>query len=119
PQYKELQTFHEKHGDSIVVIGFPSNQFGGQEPGSETEIKQFCEVNYNITFLLTQKAEVKGKGKHPVYKWLSDPGQNGWNSQEPGWNFCKYLINEKGELVGYYGSSVGPFDKKIQEALIK
>ena len=104
PQYAALQKVHEK-GD-MVVLGFPCNDFGAQEQGSESEIASFCEVNFGVTFPLFSKLHVKGDDQHPLYKWLSDPSRNGWNSQLPDWNFCKYLIDENGMLMKFYSSAV-------------
>lgn len=106
PQYSSLQKVHER-GD-IVVLGFPCNDFGAQEQGSESEIASFCEVNFGVSFPLFSKLHVKGENQHALYKWLSDPAQNGWNSQLPDWNFCKYLISENGVLVKYFSSAVDP-----------
>jgi len=112
-QYKELQKLHEQYGAKLVVLGFPANNFGSQEPGSNTEIATFCEKNFGVTFQLFQKSDVVGESKNDVYKWLTDKSQNTWNVEEPKWNFCKYLINENGELLKFYSSSVGPLDKEI------
>lgn len=113
PQYEALQKLHEKHGDKITVLGFPANNFGGQEPGSNEEIKEFCTANFGVTFPVFEKISVKGFDKHPLYRWLSDKELNGWNNQEPSWNFCKYYINEKGELMKFFPSSVAPLDEEI------
>lgn len=113
PQYADLQKLHEMHGDEVVIIGFPANNFGGQEPGSNEEIKQFCSENYGVTFKMMDKISVKGADKHPLYRWLSDKDFNGWNDKEPTWNFCKYFINENGELVKFFPSSVKPTDEEI------
>lgn len=113
PQYADLQKLHEMHGDEVVIIGFPANNFGGQEPGSNEEIKQFCSENYGVTFKMMDKVSVKGADKHPLYRWLSDKDFNGWNDKEPTWNFCKYFINENGELVKFFPSSVKPTDEEI------
>ncbi|MFC0261067.1 glutathione peroxidase [Fontibacter flavus] len=113
PQYADLQKLHEMHGEDVVIIGFPANNFGGQEPGSNEEIKQFCSENYGVTFKMMDKISVKGADKHPLYRWLSDKDMNGWNDKEPTWNFCKYLINENGELVKFFPSSVKPTDDEI------
>lgn len=112
-QYKDLQELHEKYGDKIAVLGFPCNQFGGQEPGTEKEIVEFCQKNYNVTFPLFEKVDVKGKGKSELYSWLTDKSKNGWNEQEPTWNFCKYVIDENGQLLSFYPSKVNPMDGKI------
>jgi len=112
-QYAELQELHEKHGDKVVVLGFPANNFGGQEPGSEKEIKTFCSENFGVTFPMFEKLSVKGVDKHPLYRWLSDKDLNGWNDKEPAWNFSKYLVDEEGKLVDFYPSAVSPMDEKI------
>lgn len=114
-QYADLQKFHEQYGDKIVLLGFPANNFGGQEPGSNEEIATFCQKNFGVTFQLFQKISVVGDDQAPLYKWLSTKSENGWNDQAPKWNFCKYLIDEKGELLQYFGSSVKPSDKDIMK----
>lgn len=115
PQYKELQKLHELHGDKVAILGFPSNNFLWQEPGSDEKIALFCERNYGVTFQLFSKTSVKGSKQHPLFQWLSRKELNGWNSKSPSWNFCKYLVDEKGALVKFYPSSVSPMDKKILE----
>lgn len=115
PQYRELQTLQNTHRDKLIVVGFPSNDFGSQEPGSDQEIASFCEINYGVTFQLFTKASVKGNTIQPVYKWLSDSSLNGWNRQEPTWNFCKYLVDENGILLNYYSSSVSPLSEEISK----
>ena len=102
PQYESLQELHEKFGDKIAILAFPANNFGGQEPGSNEEIKEFCTTNYGVSFPVFEKISVKGFDKHPLYRWLSDEKLNGWNNQEPTWNFCKYYINEQGELMKFF-----------------
>ena len=97
PQYAELQELNERYGDQVVILGFPANNFGGQEPGSNEDIKQFCTENYGVTFQMFDKVSVKGVDKHPLYRWLSDKDLNGWNDKEPSWNFCKYFIDENGD----------------------
>lgn len=112
-QYAALQELNEKFGDKILILGFPANNFGGQEPGSNEEIKEFCTTEFGVTFPMFEKISVKGFDKHPLYRWLSDPQMNGWNDKEPGWNFCKYLIDEKGELIKFLPTSVTPLDEEI------
>ncbi len=112
-QYEQLQELYAEHGDKITILGFPANNFGGQEPGSNEEIKDFCESKFGVTFPMFEKISVKGFDKHPLYRWLTDASQNGWNNEEPSWNFCKYFINEKGELVKFFPSSVNPLDEEI------
>ncbi|MDX5346839.1 MAG: glutathione peroxidase, partial [Hymenobacteraceae bacterium] len=89
PQYKELQQLHEQYKDKVQVLGFPANNFGGQEPGSSDQIAEFCEKNYGVTFPVFEKISVKGDDQHPLYKWLSEQA-----GQEPTWNFNKYLLDE-------------------------
>lgn len=114
PQYNELEYLHETHGDKVTILGFPSNNFGGQEPGTNEDIGAFCRKNFGVTFQLFEKIDVK---ENELYKWLSDKDQNGWNSEAPPWNFCKYLISEKGELLKYYSSAVSPMSDEIVKML--
>ncbi len=116
-QYKDLQELHQKYGDKIAVLAFPCNQFGGQEPGTEKEIEAFCKENYQVTFPLYEKVEVKGSGKSELYKWLTDKSKNGWNDTEPAWNFAKYVLDEKGQLLAFYPSKTSPLDEKIVSLL--
>lgn len=113
PQYEDLQKLSVKYGDKIVILGFPCNDFGGQEYSATDEISAFCKKNYGVTFQMFEKVLIKGSSKHPLYEWLTNPALNGWNDQEPTWNFCKYLIDENGELVKYYGPGVIPTSKEI------
>lgn len=113
PQYADLQKLNEEHGEKLIILGFPANNFGGQEPGSNEDIKQFCSTSYGVTFQMFDKISVKGADKHPLYRWLSDKNLNGWNDKEPTWNFCKYFIDENGELKKFFGSSVNPMDQEI------
>lgn len=113
PQYRDLQKLHIKYGDKIAILGFPCNDFGGQEFGAAEEISNFCKKNYGVSFQMFEKIVIKGSGKHALYKWLTDPAKNGWNSEAPSWNFCKYLINENGELIRYYASGIIPSEKDM------
>lgn len=117
PQYEGLQELHEKYGDKVVVLGFPANNFGGQEPGSNEEIATFCESNYGISFPVFEKISVKGLDKHPLYRWLSDSKLNGWNNEEPSWNFCKYLVDEEGKLMKFFPSSTQPMADELIKAI--
>ncbi len=117
PQYTDLQKLHEQNGSKVVVLGFPCNDFGGQEPGSEKEITSFCQKNYGVTFPLFSKLHTKGEEQHPLYKWLSTKELNGWNSDAPTWNFCKYLIGEDGKLLKYFDKKVKPLDEAIIKEL--
>ena len=113
PQYTDLQKLSELYGNKVVVLGFPANNFGQQEPGTNEEIVQFCKDNYGVTFQMFEKISVKGDDMAPLYQWLSKKEYNGWNSEEPNWNFCKYLINEKGELAGFFASKVKPLSEEF------
>lgn len=117
PQYADWQKFNELHGKDVIVLGFPSNDFGSQEPGDSKQISAFCTKNYGVTFQMFEKITVKGENKHPLYKWLSTKELNGWNDKEPSWNFCKYVINEKGELTHFFGSKVLPTDQVFLDAI--
>jgi glutathione peroxidase len=110
-QYTDLQTLYEKYKEKdFIVLGVPSNQFGGQEPGSNKEIKDFCETNFNITFPITNKIDVKGNNAHIIYKWAKE---NHGNSTVPKWNFHKILINKKGKIQDTFNSFVKPLSDKI------
>tara|TARA_R110001583_G_scaffold10179_7_gene47350 strand:- start:3379 stop:3933 length:555 start_codon:yes stop_codon:yes gene_type:complete len=116
-QYADLEKLYKNYKDKLVVIGVPCNQFGGQEPGTLTEIKSFCEVNYGVTFLLTEKIEVKGENQHPLYQWLTKKELNGVKSSSVKWNFQKYLIDENGSFIDYYYSITKPLSSKITKQL--
>jgi len=110
-QYDDLQNLHESYKNKgLVVIGMPSNQFGGQEPGSESEIKKFCETNFNITFQMTSKYDVKGDNAHPIYIWAKETFGK---STVPKWNFHKILINKEGIVEDTFASFTNPMSKKI------
>lgn len=119
PQYADLQTLSNQYKGKLVVIGFPSNDFGKQEPGTNEEIGEFCQKNYGVTFLMMEKSTVKGADKNTVYQWLTDKNKNGWNTDEPSWNFCKYLVDENGNLLKFYSSKVKPLDEQITNELAK
>lgn len=116
-QYKELQQLHEQYGDKITVIGAPCNQFGQQEPGNASEIQEFCELNFGVSFPLTEKMDVKGSDQHDLYKWLTQKSRNGVKNSSVKWNFQKYLIDKNGELIDYYFSITKPMSKKILKHL--
>ena len=118
-RYEGLQKLHNQYGNQLVILGFPSNDFFWQEPGTNNEIKTFCKINYGVTFQLFEKIHVKGKNQHPIYNWLSDIKLNGWNDNYPKWNFHKYLIDEKGALIDYFDMSINPTDTSIIKYLIK
>lgn len=117
PQYAELEKIQQKYKDKLQIIGFPCNQFAGQEPGDSKQIKEFCTSNYGITFPISEKINVKGNNKHPIFQWLTNKNLNGWNSQSPSWNFCKYIISEDGQLMAYLSSKVLPDSKEIESYL--
>ncbi len=116
-QFADWETFYKEHGDKVVVLGFPSNNFKSQDPGSNAEIAEFCKKNYGVTFPMFEKVDVLGENQAPLYKWLSDPALNGWNDKVPTWNFCKYVINEKGELTHFFNSKVKPTDEEFKKAV--
>ncbi len=117
-QYDDLQKLHEQFGDSLTILGFPANDFKEQEKGSDEEIAQFCKLNFGVTFPLMKKSSVvKSDVQNPVFKWLSDSTKNGWNEKQPTWNFSKYLVNEKGELVNYFDPSVSPLSNEVVAAI--
>lgn len=112
PQYANLQELHEAYGDEVVIIGFPANNFGGQEPGSNDEIARFCQVNYGVTFLMAEKVEVVDKEIIPLFKWLSETDNPDFTGPIK-WNFEKFLIDENGKLIGRFRSGVAPFDEDL------
>jgi glutathione peroxidase len=117
PQYKGLEELHNTYKDNLVVVGVPCNQFGSQEPGSSSEIVEFCEVNYGVSFLITEKIEVKGDNQHPLYEWLTSKKLNTKKSSSVKWNFQKYLVSPEGELIDYYFSITKPVSSKITKHL--
>lgn len=117
PQYKELQVLSDTFKDNFTVIGVPCNQFGNQEPGNAEAIESFCEVNYGVTFPITEKVNVKGSQQHPLYAWLTQKQKNGVKNSSVKWNFQKYLINPNGDLVDYYFSTTSPTNSKITKHL--
>lgn len=119
PQYEELQQLYKKYGgEKFTIIGFPSNDFGKQEPGSNEEIASFCKVNYGVTFPMMSKISVKGEDQHPLYTWLTTESENGVEDSKVMWNFQKYMINEEGKLEGHFNPQVKPMNKKIVKWVI-
>jgi glutathione peroxidase len=116
-QYEDLEKLSKKYANDLVIIGSPCNQFGGQEPGSAEQIGSFCQKNYGVTFLLTEKLNVKGDSIHPLYAWLTQKNLNGASDFTVKWNFNKFLINENGSLTHYFGSSTKPLDTEITSAI--
>ncbi len=117
PQYQQLQELYAEFEDKLVIVGFPSNDFGGQEPGSNREIRNFCTRRYGVTFPLTTKVTVKGSAAHPVYQWLTDKQKNGVSDSTVNWNFQKYLLDEDGRLRATLPSSASPFSDEILDWL--
>jgi glutathione peroxidase len=111
PQYEELQKLHEQFGSKITILGFPANNFGGQEPGTNLQIAEFCKANYGVTFQMFEKVSVKGEDQHPLYALLKEK-----TGQEPSWNFCKYLVKPDG-TVTFFSSKVKPLDPQIVDKL--
>lgn len=118
PQYDGLQELYESNKENLVILGFPSNEFGAQEKGDDKEIAEFCKVNFGVTFPLMKKSNVKkAEGQNPVFEWLTDQQKNGWNDKAPDWNFCKYLVNENGDLTHLFETGLDPKDEKIVTAV--
>ena len=133
PQYKDLETLYEKYKDKLVIIGFPANNFGAQEPGTNEEIKQFCTKEYSVTFQMAEKISVRGDDIHPLYKWLVDQSKElakkvqaenskdyAWKRflQDPViWNFTKFLLDEKGNLIAVFHNKVSPMSEEVLKYL--
>jgi len=117
PQYKDLEKLHKAHKDRLVVIGVPCNQFGKQEPGNNEDIQEFCQLNYGVSFLMTEKIDVKQTNQHPLYTWLTSKRLNNKKSSSVRWNFQKYLVSPEGKLIDYYFSITKPLSSKITKHL--
>ena len=117
PQYRELQQLQETYKNELVIIGVPCNQFGKQEPGNSNEIQEFCEVNYGVSFLISEKLDVKGANQHKLYEWLTKKAINGKQNSTVKWNFQKYLIDEEGEFIDYFYSITKPMNSRITSHL--
>lgn len=118
PQYEDLEKLYEQYQGKLVIVGFPCNQFLGQEPGTSEEIVSFCQKNYGVTFPLTEKIDVKGKNQHGVYQWLTQKSLNGVADGNVKWNFHKFLISPEGEWLAEFPSGVKPLDSELT-SLIK
>ena len=117
PQYEKLEELQKTYGDrGFTVLGFPSNQFL-QELGSEEAIAEYCSATWGVTFPMFEKVSVLGEDQAPIYKWLTSKDLNGWNDKVPTWNFCKYVVNEKGELTNFFASKVLPTDAEFLTAV--
>jgi len=113
PQYEYLEKLYTTYGSKLVVVGFPCNDFGGQEPGTAVDIRDFCTKNYGVTFLMASKITIKGKDMAPIYQWLTSKEENGVMDAEISWNFHKFLIDENGNLMAKFGSKTSPYDDEI------
>ena len=116
-QYEGLQKLNDIYGNDVEVLGFPANDFLYQERGSDSDIADFCEKNYGVTFQMFSKITTKGRNQSPVYTWLTNKNLNGWNEKKPTWNFCKYLVDENGNLVEFFDKSIKPMSKEITNLL--
>jgi glutathione peroxidase len=117
-QFEELQQVQNSYKDSLLIVGFPANDFMKQETGSDSSILNFCQMNYGVTFPIAKKSVViKKSNQNLIFEWLSNPTKNGWNDQAPDWNFSKYLLSESGELLGYFGPAISPMDKRLLDLI--
>lgn len=117
-QYGELEKLSQENKETLVVLGFPANDFKEQEKGTDENIASFCKLNFGVTFPLLQKSKtVKGTGQNEIFQWLTHKNKNGWNDQAPTWNFCKYLVDENGKLVHFFASSVEPMSSEVLKAI--
>ncbi len=117
PQYEGLEKLYKEHKDKLVVVGFPANNFGQQEPGTNEEIQQFCKVRYGVTFPLATKVDVVGNKAHPLFKWLTSKEENGVINARIEWNFTKFLLDENGKLLASFESKVTPESEEILKYL--
>mgnify|MGYP000108730635 FL=1 len=113
PQYESLQKVYDQYKDKLVILGFPCNQFGGQEPGTNEEIVAFCKENYGVNFPLADKIDVKGANIAPIYQWLTQKAKNGVLDANISWNFNKFLLDENGKMIAYFPSNVKPESEAI------
>jgi glutathione peroxidase len=117
PQYEGLEKLYETYKDKLVIVGFPANNFGGQEPGSNAEIKEFCTGTYKVSFPMAAKVSVKDNDVAPIYQWLTQKSKNGVLDATIGWNFNKFLLDENGKLLAYFPSKVEPMSDAITSYL--
>lgn len=117
PQYEGLQTLYEQYQNKLIIVGFPSNNFGHQEPGTDEEIAIFCKKNYGVTFPMASKISVKGNEIAPIYIWLTNKDYNNYKNSTVNWNFQKYLIDENGNLIGVFSSKVTPDSEELLNAI--
>ena len=119
PQYAELEELNKKYGNTLVIVGFPANNFGGQEPGSNSDIESFCKKNYGVTFSMAEKVSVKGDDIHPLFKYLVSEAEKLGEKDPIKWNFTKFLINENGKLVKVFHNKVLPMSDEVVSAITK
>jgi glutathione peroxidase len=119
PQYEGLEKLYETHKNNLVIVGFPANNFGEQEPGTNKDIASFCQKNYGVTFPMAAKVEVKGNSTAPIYQWLTKKSYNHFMDSEVKWNFQKYLVDENGKLVAVFYSKTTPDSPELLEAIKK
>jgi glutathione peroxidase len=117
PQYADLEKLYDQYKNKLVIVGFPANNFGQQEPGTNSDIKEFCKKNYGVTFPMAEKVSVKGEDIHPLFKWLTTKDQNGVMDAEIKWNFTKFLLDENGKLINVFPSNVTPLSEEITKYL--
>ena len=117
PQYNDLEKLYQSYKDKLIIIGFPANNFGSQEPGSNQEIKSFCKKNYGVSFPMAAKISVKGDDMAPIYHWLTEKLNNGVLNTSVTWNFNKFLIDEQGRLICKFESNVNPLSQEIIEKI--
>ena len=119
-QYDELEKLSQQFQNKLIIIGFPSNDFGEQEKEGDEKIASFCRINYGVHFSLMKKSVVlKKEGQNKIYQWLTDAAQNGWNSKPPEWNFSKYLLDENGKLINYFAPAISPLDQAVKRAIVE
>ncbi len=117
-QYAELEKLHQQYLNDLIIIGFPANDFKGQEKKGDSAIAEFCKINYGVSFFLAKKSVViKGAEQNQIFNWLSNNAKNGWCSQAPVWNFCKYLVNENGVLIHFFPQTISPLDTQVIAAI--
>ncbi len=112
-QYEDLEKLYQQYKDKLVIVGFPANNFGGQEPGSNAQIKEFCKKNYGVSFPMAAKISVQGNDIAPIYQWLCSKSLNGVMDAEISWNFNKFLIDENGKIIEKFGSNTNPMSEAI------
>ncbi|MDB5203220.1 MAG: glutathione peroxidase [Ferruginibacter sp.] len=117
-QYESLEKLYEQHKDQLIILAFPANDFKGQEKKDDQAIAEFCKSNYHVQFPVMKKSKViKHSSQNEVYKWLTDKDRNGWNDQAPTWNFCKYLVDEQGNLTHFFEAAIEPLGPEMQSAI--